>query len=132
MTRGCGVNSRVWLMRVLSVAVIVLIVFLVTGYLGDFSRIRVTVNNTTDYPVAAVAKLNISHSPYFVSSGSYTIPPHTEQVMATWSVDAGSHTILVTWGVNSSHPEPYFFFNDYYLLPHTTKNVVVDASDDTH
>ena len=130
-TRELAMEAGVWLKRVIAIFVVILFGYFVLGYLGDTSKIRVTVTNANDYAIDAYARLNIS-SHKFLSSEVYTIPAHSKFVMSTWYVQAGSREVSVAWGpagiAGSPGPDSFFYFHTYYLMPFSTKNVVVDAT----
>jgi hypothetical protein len=111
-------DARVWLKRSVAVVAVLLLAYFGIGYLGEFSKIRVIANNENDWPVSAYAQLNESN--HFVPSERVTIAPHSRQVVATWLVAAGSHEVYVAWSDRS-------VLQSYYLMPFTTKNVVVDT-----
>jgi len=110
-------DARIWLKRGVAVAVILLLAYFGIGYLGEFSKIRVVVVNNSVYSFSAWAQLNESN--HFVPSERVTIAPHSKQVVASWLVAAGSHKVYVAWSTGYS-------WESYYVMPFTTKDVVLE------
>ena len=126
-------EARTWLKRISAIFVVGLLAYLAIGYLGDSCKVRVTVDNTYDYPISAFAQLNVSER-VFRSSGVFTVPPHSTHVI-TWYAHAGSYGIYVNWGGNGGNNTPdivmggsefYYYWEDFYLIPFATKNFVVE------
>ncbi len=121
-------KATVWLIRAASVAVIVLVLYLATGYLSNSARVKVTVNNTADIDMLVMVWLDPLHEDA-KSLGYLTIAAHAQSSMSSGYVHAGHHTIEVWWLPAADGWQPSGennYTHDSYILPYMIDRVVVD------
>ncbi len=119
-------------MAVVVVIVVFSFVLNVLAYSQPWSKIRVTVKNVTDISLKVRAMLNVSGD--FVSSETFTVSPHSAEVVVTWNLHAGTHQVFVLWGaknISDSNSQAYPFSqsvsHSYHLVPFLTKNAAVET-----
>jgi len=121
-------KSRIWLIRAAGVAVVVLVLYLSTGYLADSARVRVTVNNTADSAMLVIVWLD-SGSENAKSLGYVNLTAHAEISMSSGNIQAGHHTIEAWWLPAADGWPPSGENNltrECYIMPYVTKGIVFD------